>query len=61
MLEERINQRLRDMFAHIGMAVALHYASTTIANVYGIGVNLQLPLPPYPGVIWTPERRLVLP
>jgi hypothetical protein len=42
-------QRIHDLFAHVGMAVALAYASKTIANMYQMPCNLQLPLPPYPG------------
>lgn len=40
--------RIRDLFAHIGLAVALAHASMAIATVYGTAVNLQIPLPHYP-------------
>jgi hypothetical protein len=53
-------QLARDICAHIGLAVALHYATVQVANMYQVRVNLNLPLPPYPGVLVVPARRVVL-
>lgn len=50
----------RDILAHIGIAVALHYATVQVAEMYRLQVNLQLPLPPYPGALVVVGRRIVL-
>jgi hypothetical protein len=56
-MDENVERWVRDIFAHIGMAVALHYATQEVANMYKLGVNLNLPLPPYPGVLIIRGRR----
>jgi hypothetical protein len=48
--------KLVDAFAHLGMAVALHYTMREIARMYALQVNLNIPLPPYPGVLVVPGR-----
>jgi hypothetical protein len=53
-------QRVRDLFAHIGIAVALRYAMQTIADTYKTNITFPLALPPYPGnLIVRPPLHLV--
>lgn len=55
-----LDTRVAHAFLHVGLAVALHYAMTCIADVYQVKANLELPLPPYPGAIVVTRRHLVL-
>jgi hypothetical protein len=52
--------RVVDAFAHLGMAVALHYTMLQVARMYALQVNLNIPLPPYPGVLVVVPRNVVL-
>jgi hypothetical protein len=52
-------KRFADLCRYIGMAVALRYTTENVAAIYGLKVNLEIPLPPYPGIV-VETRQLVL-
>jgi hypothetical protein len=53
-------ERVADCFAHVGMAVSLHYVMVQVARMYALNVNLNIPLPPYPGVLIVPGRLVLV-
>lgn len=51
-------KRFADVCRYIGMAIALKYAMESIHAVYGFRVNLELPLPAWPGIVVEAPRVL---